>query len=136
MTSYIYITTNKGPTHIIYVHTFAHSTLAQTQLIDIVKRFETLQNVLLSVTKNIQSILLTAVLAIILIYLYSILGYMFFSNDFMIATNPMEHFTELRKIGECDTDRYVVTKMGEGYSYSNYCQWVYFADLAILSFLS
>ena len=57
---------------------------------------------MLSVTKNIQSILLTAVLAIILIYLYSILGYMFFSNDFMIATNPMEHFTELRKAGECD----------------------------------
>ena len=117
MTSYIY-TTNKGPTHIIYVHTFAHSTLAQTQLIDIVKRFETLQNVLLSVTKNIQSILLTAVLAIILIYLYSILGYMFFSNDFMIATNPMEHFTELRKMGECDA--------GKGIA-----RWFIFADLMI-----
>ena len=76
-----------------------------TQLIDIVKRFETLQNVLLSVTKNIQSILLTAVLAIILIYLYSILGYMFFSNDFMIATNPMEHFTELKKMGECEAGK-------------------------------
>lgn len=83
---------------------YAH-THTQTQLIDIVKRFETLQNVLLSVTKNIQSILLTAVLAIILIYLYSILGYMFFSNDFMIATNPMEHFTELRKMGECDAGK-------------------------------
>ena len=75
------------------------------------KGFETLQNVLLMiiVTKNIQSILLTAVLAIILIYLYSILGYMFFSNDFMIATNPMEHsyFIDLRKIGvsECDAGK-------------------------------
>ena len=71
------------------------------QLIDIVKRFETLQNVF-SVTQNIQSILLTAVLAIILIYLYSILVHIFFSNDFMIATSPMEHFTEQRKMGECD----------------------------------
>ena len=99
--------------YILYTHTYTSShsththsnTLKYTQLIDIVKRFETLQNVLLSVTKNIQSILLTAVLAIILIYLYSILGYMFFSNDFMIATNPMEHFTELRKMGECDAGR-------------------------------
>ena len=80
-------------------------TYTQVQLIDIVKRFETLQNVLLSVTKNIQSILLTAVLAIILIYLYSILGYMFFSNDFMIVTNPMEHFKELKKMGECEAGK-------------------------------
>ena len=88
------------------MHTCVHThTQTHMQLIDIVKRFETLQNVLLSVTKNIQSILLTAVLAIILIYLYSILGYMFFSNDFMIATNPMEHFTELRKMGECDAGK-------------------------------
>ena len=92
-----------------HTHTHTHThTLAYTQLIDIVKRFETLQNVLLSVTKNIQSILLIAVLAIILIYLYSILGYMFFSNDFMIATNPMEHFTELRKMGECDAGVYIL----------------------------
>jgi hypothetical protein len=82
-----------------------------SQLIDIVKRFETLQNVLLSVTKNIQSILLTAVLAIILIYLYSILGYMFFSNDFMIATNPMEHFIELKKMGECDAGKREIAKI-------------------------
>ena len=38
-------------------------------------------------------------------YLYSILVYTFFSNDFMIATNPMEHFTELRKMGECDAGK-------------------------------
>jgi hypothetical protein len=88
----------------IFMLTHTHK-FTQTQLIDIVKRFETLQNVLLSVTKNIQSILLTAVLAIILIYLYSILGYMFFSNDFMIATNPMEHFIELKKMGECDAGK-------------------------------
>ena len=84
------------------MHTCAHAhTQTHMQLIDIVKRFETLQNVF-SVTNNIQSILLTAVLAIIL---YSILGYIFFSNNFMIPTNPMEHFTDLRKMGECDAGK-------------------------------
>ena len=106
--------THTHNTH-IHMHTQTH-----TQLIDIVKRFETLQNVLLSVTKNIQSILLTAVLAIILIYLYSILGYMFFSNDFMIATNPMEHFTELRKMGECDAGKDGRGNFSSGFNFRIY----------------
>jgi len=34
---------------------------------------------------------LTFVLALILIYLYSIIGYILFPNDFMMPTNPMVH---------------------------------------------
>jgi len=54
------------------------------QLLDIVYREETLLNVIRSVTKNGRSILLTAVLAFILIYMFSIVGFMFFRDDFMI----------------------------------------------------
>ena len=68
---------------------------------------------LLSVTKNIQSILLTAVLAIILIYLYAIVGYVLFPEDFMIATNPLEHFTELKKMGECNAGTYIIYRSTE-----------------------
>ena len=65
------------------------------QLFDIVFRYDTLQNVISSVTRNGSSILLTAILAVILIYVYSIIGYMFFSEDFMMQTNPMEQVTAL-----------------------------------------
>ena len=54
------------------------------QLLDIVYREETLLNVIRSVTKNGRSILLTAVLAVILIYLFSIVGFTFFKGDFLI----------------------------------------------------
>ena len=59
------------------------------QLFDIIVRYDTLRNVISSVTRNITSILLTFILALIFIYDYSILGYLFFPEDFMIATNPM-----------------------------------------------
>ena len=59
------------------------------QLFDIVVRYDTLQNVISSVTRNLTSILLTLILALIFIYDYSILGYIFFPEDFMMTTNPM-----------------------------------------------
>lgn len=66
---------------------FTSSTLLQ--LLDIVKRYDTLLNVLKSVTRNYKSILLTAILALVLIYLYSIMGYLFFPQDFLMPTNPL-----------------------------------------------
>ena len=59
------------------------------QLLDILYREETLLNVVRSVTKNGRSILLTAVLGVILIYLFSIVGFIFFQDDFMIEVNPL-----------------------------------------------
>jgi len=59
------------------------------QLLDIVYREETLLNVIRSVTKNGRSILLTAVLAFILIYLFSIVGFIFFRDDFMIEVDAL-----------------------------------------------
>jgi hypothetical protein len=63
------------------------------QLLDIVYREETLFNVIRSVTKNGKSILLTAVLAVILIYLFSIVGFLFFQDDFLIEADvpPVKH---------------------------------------------
>lgn len=46
-------------------------------LFDIVVREETLKNVIRSVTRNGKSILLTAVFALILVYLFSIAGFLY-----------------------------------------------------------
>lgn len=55
------------------------------QLFDVVYREETLLNVIRSVTRNGRSIILTAVLALILVYMFSIIGYMFFKDDFIVS---------------------------------------------------
>ena len=61
-----------------------------TQLLDIMYREETLLNVIRSVTKNGRSILLTAVLGVILIYLFSIVGFIFFRDDFMMEVDALD----------------------------------------------
>lgn len=58
-----------------------------SQLFDVVYREETLVNVIRSVTRNGRSIVLTAVLALILVYLFSIIGYMFFKDDFLVSVD-------------------------------------------------
>jgi inositol 1,4,5-triphosphate receptor type 1 len=57
------------------------------QLFDVVYREETLLNVIKSVTRNGRSIILTAVLALILVYMFSIIGYMFFKDDFLVSVD-------------------------------------------------
>lgn len=61
---------------------------SQFQLLDVVFREETLWNVIQSVTRNGRSIILTAVLALILVYMFSIIGFLFLKDDFMIETDP------------------------------------------------
>lgn len=65
-------------------------TLIFLQLLDIVYREETLSNVIKSVTRNGRSIVLTAVLAVILIYMFSILGFLFFQDDFLMEIEPVK----------------------------------------------
>ncbi|KAL9888086.1 inositol 1,4,5,-trisphosphate receptor isoform 2-T2 [Glossina fuscipes fuscipes] len=67
----------------LVVHPFFYSLL----LFDVVYREETLINVIRSVTRNGRSIVLTAVLALILVYLFSIIGYMFFKDDFLVSVD-------------------------------------------------
>lgn len=56
-------------------------------LLSVVYQEETLKNVIRSVTRNGRSIILTALLAVILIYLFSIIGFLFFRDDFIIEVS-------------------------------------------------
>ncbi|KAL2093440.1 hypothetical protein ACEWY4_010752 [Coilia grayii] len=69
----------------LLVHEFFYSFL----LFDLVYREETLLNVIKSVTRNGRSILLTAVLALILVYLFSIVGFLFFKDDFRMPVERL-----------------------------------------------
>ena len=53
------------------------------QLLDMIFRDATLLQVTKSVTRNGRSIMLTMMLALILIYLFSLLGFLFFRDDFV-----------------------------------------------------
>lgn len=52
---------------------------------------ETLKNVIRSVTRNGRSIILTAILALILVYLFSIIGFLFFQDDFQLEVENMNN---------------------------------------------
>jgi Ion transport protein. len=63
-------------------------------VIDVIAREETLLNVVRSVTRNGRSILLTALLALVLVYMFSIIGFLFFQEDFVIETEPIKQVAE------------------------------------------
>ncbi|XP_047516588.1 inositol 1,4,5-trisphosphate receptor isoform X1 [Pieris napi] len=84
----------------ICCHPFFFSVL----LLDIVYREETLLNVMRSVTRNGRSILLTAVLALVLIYMFSIVGYMFFRDHFLVTVDRLD---------DDDDPRFEVEKCGD-----------------------
>ncbi|CAH8526115.1 unnamed protein product [Schistosoma turkestanicum] len=81
----------------IMLHPFFYSLV----LLDVVTREETLLNVVRSVTKNGRSIFLTGILALIIIYLYSIIGYAYFQNDFTIEID----LTDDHGSGDSSTER-------------------------------
>lgn len=70
------------------LHPFFYSIL----LIEVVLREETLRNVMKSVTRNLRSILFTFLLAVILVYFFSIVGFIFLQDDFLIETAPVTSF--------------------------------------------
>uniref|UniRef100_A0A8D2LYR8 Inositol 1,4,5-trisphosphate receptor n=1 Tax=Varanus komodoensis TaxID=61221 RepID=A0A8D2LYR8_VARKO len=78
----------------LFVHEFFYSLL----LFDLVYREETLLNVIKSVTRNGRSIILTAVLALILVYLFSIVGYLFFKDDFILEVDKLPNETLLPEL--------------------------------------
>uniref|UniRef100_A0A8C1LRP2 Inositol 1,4,5-trisphosphate receptor n=1 Tax=Cyprinus carpio TaxID=7962 RepID=A0A8C1LRP2_CYPCA len=73
----------------VFVHVFFYSLL----LFDLIYREETLLNVIKSVTRNGRSIVLTAVLALILVYLFSIVGYIIFKDDFILTVDRISNKT-------------------------------------------
>ncbi|XP_039235903.1 inositol 1,4,5-trisphosphate receptor type 2 isoform X1 [Pipra filicauda] len=81
------------------VHEFFYSFL----LFDLVYREETLLNVIKSVTRNGRSIILTAVLALILVYLFSIIGFLFLKDDFIMEVDRLKIRTPAAGISEVPT---------------------------------
>ncbi|XP_075987292.1 inositol 1,4,5,-trisphosphate receptor isoform X4 [Anticarsia gemmatalis] len=85
----------------ICCHPFFFSVL----LLDIVYREETLLNVMRSVTRNGRSILLTAVLALVLVYMFSIVGYMFFRDHFLVNVDKLDNEEDPRfDVDDCAED--------------------------------
>lgn len=76
----------------LFLHPFFYSVL----LLHVIYSEETLRNVIRSVTRNGRSIILTAILAVILIYLFSIVGYLFFRDDFVmeVDASPFKSINE------------------------------------------
>ncbi|KAJ3609453.1 hypothetical protein NHX12_023974, partial [Muraenolepis orangiensis] len=74
--------------HLAYVLT---STLGLC-LFDLIYREDTLFNVIKSVTRNGRSILLTALLALILVYLFSIVGFLCLKDDFIMESPADQDF--------------------------------------------
>uniref|UniRef100_A0A8C5LP94 Inositol 1,4,5-trisphosphate receptor n=1 Tax=Leptobrachium leishanense TaxID=445787 RepID=A0A8C5LP94_9ANUR len=80
--------------HVAYILTsvlgiFVHELFYSILLFDLIYREETLFNVIKSVTRNGRSILLTAVLALILVYLFSIVGFLFLKDDFIMEVDHL-----------------------------------------------
>jgi hypothetical protein len=77
--------------HVVYLIFFflglstTHSFFFSVLLFDVVYREETQLNAIHSVTRNGRSIVLTAVLAVILVYMFSILGYFSFMSLFHVS---------------------------------------------------
>ncbi|XP_026644064.1 inositol 1,4,5-trisphosphate receptor type 1 isoform X2 [Microtus ochrogaster] len=93
----------------LFVHEFFYSLL----LFDLVYREETLLNVIKSVTRNGRSIILTAVLALILVYLFSIVGYLFFKDDFILEVDRLPNETAVPETGE---------SLAKDFLYSDVCR--------------
>eukprot|EP01004_Peranema_trichophorum_P005127 NODE_3_length_6384_cov_15.471011_g2_i0.p1 GENE.NODE_3_length_6384_cov_15.471011_g2_i0~~NODE_3_length_6384_cov_15.471011_g2_i0.p1 ORF type:complete len:2102 (+),score=358.02 NODE_3_length_6384_cov_15.471011_g2_i0:517-6306(+) len=59
------------------------------QLLGIVRQSTVLQSVMTAVTSNGRSLALTALLAVVVIYLFTVAGYLFFREDFSIKGEPL-----------------------------------------------
>ncbi|XP_069383557.1 inositol 1,4,5-trisphosphate-gated calcium channel ITPR3 isoform X2 [Paralichthys olivaceus] len=84
--------------HLAYVLTstlglFVHELFYSILLFDLIYREETLFNVIKSVTRNGRSILLTALLALILVYLFSIVGFLCLKEDFIMEVDLLPQIT-------------------------------------------
>ncbi|TSN76581.1 Inositol 1,4,5-trisphosphate receptor type 3 [Bagarius yarrelli] len=97
--------------HLGYVFTctlglLVHELFYSLMLFDLIYREETLFNVIKSVTRNGRSILLTAVLAIILVYLFSIVGFLCLKDDFIMEVDrlPSIDAGKYGSDGSCSAD--------------------------------
>ncbi|XP_029290994.1 inositol 1,4,5-trisphosphate-gated calcium channel ITPR3 isoform X3 [Cottoperca gobio] len=95
--------------HLAYVLTstlglFVHELFYSILLFDLIYREETLFNVIKSVTRNGRSILLTALLALILVYLFSIVGFLCLKEDFIMEVDPLAQIAAAPQQSEASQD--------------------------------
>jgi len=95
---------------------FYRSYFYSVLLMDLVHREETLYNVIRSVTRNGRSIVLTAMFAAILIYLFSIIGFLFFQDQCEVEIDIKINGTvETVIANHCETLRMALaTTLNEG----------------------
>uniref|UniRef100_A0A452QKD5 Inositol 1,4,5-trisphosphate receptor n=1 Tax=Ursus americanus TaxID=9643 RepID=A0A452QKD5_URSAM len=96
--------------HVGYILTsvlglFVHELFYSILLFDLIYREETLFNVIKSVTRNGRSILLTALLALILVYLFSIVGFLFLKDDFILEVDRTRPWESATFMGTCSGDK-------------------------------
>uniref|UniRef100_A0A4W3GWE7 Inositol 1,4,5-trisphosphate receptor n=1 Tax=Callorhinchus milii TaxID=7868 RepID=A0A4W3GWE7_CALMI len=109
----------------LFVHEFFYSIL----LFDLIYREETLFNVIKSVTRNGRSILLTAVLALILVYLFSIVGFLFLRDDFIME---VDRLPSNRTKGKCSLAISVATDEEES-DKENACETLLMCIVTVLN---
>ncbi|XP_034446467.1 inositol 1,4,5-trisphosphate receptor type 3 isoform X2 [Hippoglossus hippoglossus] len=95
--------------HLAYVLTstlglFVHELFYSILLFDLIYREETLFNVIKSVTRNGRSILLTALLALILVYLFSIVGFLCLKEDFIMEVDLLPQLAKAPQQNEASQD--------------------------------
>ncbi|KFP06680.1 Inositol 1,4,5-trisphosphate receptor type 1, partial [Calypte anna] len=101
----------------LFVHEFFYSLLVETSLVLFVVKKKL--NVIKSVTRNGRSIILTAVLALILVYLFSIVGYLFFKDDFILEVDKLPNETLLPEPGETMTGEFLYSDVCKAGSSEN-----------------
>lgn len=74
-------------------HNTSHKTSIHIQLLDLIRREETLLNVIRSVTQNYRSLVLTTILGVILSYFFTIFGHLFFQDDFQMEAELLDLVT-------------------------------------------
>lgn len=73
-------------------------------------------NVIRSVTRNGRSIIFTAILALILVYLFSIIGYVFFKDDFLVSVDDEPTIVTEASDINCSSEADVtISKTGESF---------------------
>ncbi|KAJ8386368.1 hypothetical protein AAFF_G00170730 [Aldrovandia affinis] len=95
--------------HLAYVLTSTlglcvHELFYSILLFDLIYREDTLFNVIKSVTRNGRSILLTALLALILVYLFSIVGFLCLKDDFIMEVDHLPRPKHESGHGEASQD--------------------------------
>uniref|UniRef100_A0A8B9GQ11 Inositol 1,4,5-trisphosphate receptor n=1 Tax=Amazona collaria TaxID=241587 RepID=A0A8B9GQ11_9PSIT len=113
----------------LFVHEFFYSLL----LFDLVYREETLLNVIKSVTRNGRSIILTAVLALILVYLFSIVGYLFFKDDFILEVDKLPNETLLPAGGSENCSSIIPSDQTEEENKEHTCETLLMCIVTVLS---